>query len=259
MNAGADAKPPGPPANGGKQRQLDERLPADLPFFPLPGRMVSMQVSVQDIALTGYGEAWERQKAVHRLVVEGSLPPTLILVEHPRVITLGRNAGTASLLHTEEWYRGHGYDFHRVERGGDVTYHGPGQLVGYPIFPVGRGVREFVGRLESAIVETVSTFGLECRSTPEYPGIWVGEDKICAFGIAVEQGVALHGFALNVNTDLDDFGTIVPCGLAGKKVTSLARLLGMEVDMSRVKTLTVENVLRTFQAQQASEPVMERA
>lgn len=216
-----------------------------------------MRVSVQDIALTGYGEVWEHQKEVHRHVVEGSLHPTLILVEHPRVITLGRNAGTASLLHTEEWYREHGYEFHRVERGGDVTYHGPGQLVGYPIFPVGRSVREFVGRLESAIIETVSSFGLDCRATPEYPGIWVGGEKICAFGIAVEQGVALHGFALNVNTDLDDFGTIVPCGLAGKRATSLARQLGEAMEMPEVKDRVVEALLRVFDAERVHEKVME--
>ena len=218
-----------------------------------------MRVVVQDIALTPYEEAWDRQRAVHRQVVEGAIPPTLILVEHTQVITIGRNAGLESLLHPEEWYRNHGFDLHRIERGGDVTYHGPGQLVGYPIFPVGRGVREFVGRLESAIIETVSSFGLESRATQEYPGIWVGEEKICAFGIAVEHGVALHGFALNVNTDLDDFATIVPCGLTGRNVTSMARLLGGPVEMSVVKTRVVEALFRVFQAELASDPIMEPA
>lgn len=206
---------------------------------------------VEDLGLLPYGEAWAYQKAVHRGVVEGSRPPTLLLLEHPRVITLGRKATGENLLFPEGWYRENGFELYWVERGGDVTYHGPGQLVGYPIFPVGREVRRFLRQLEEAIVRVAAGYGILAYPTPGYAGVWVGEEKLCAIGVAVKEGVSFHGFALNVNTDLNDFTVIVPCGLKGKGVTSLERLLGRRVPMEEAK----DRVVRAFAEVFGMEPV----
>jgi lipoyl(octanoyl) transferase len=201
---------------------------------------------VEDLGLIPYGEAWAYQKKVHRQVVEGKRPPTLLLLEHPRVITLGRKATGENLLFPESWYREQGFELYWVERGGDVTYHGPGQLVGYPIFPVDREVRRFLRQIEEVIVRVAADYGLEAYPTPGYAGVWVGEDKLCAIGVAVKEGVSFHGFALNVSTDLNDFSVIVPCGLKGKGVTSLERLLGRKVPMAEVKARVVEAFAQVF-------------
>jgi lipoyl(octanoyl) transferase len=194
---------------------------------------------VEDLGLLPYGEAWAYQKRVHKEVAEGLRPETLLLLEHPRVITLGRKATGENLLFPESWYRENGFELYWVERGGDVTYHGPGQLVGYPIFRVGRRVRDFLRRLEAAIVKVAASYGIEAHPSPGYAGVWVGEDKLSAIGVAVKEDVSFHGFALNVNTDLNDFSVIVPCGLKGKGVTSLERLLGHPVPMEEVKARVV--------------------
>lgn len=201
---------------------------------------------VEDLGLVPYQEAWAYQKEVHREVKEGRRPPTLLLLEHPRVVTLGRKATGENLLFPESWYRENGFELYWVERGGDVTYHGPGQLVGYPIFPVGREVRRFLRQIEEAIVKVAAAYGLSAYPTPGYAGVWVGEDKLCAIGVAVKEGVSFHGFALNVNTDLNDFSVIIPCGLKGKGVTSLEKLLGKKVPMEEAKAWVVRAFAQVF-------------
>ena len=205
-----------------------------------------VEFAVEDLGLVPYGEAWAYQKEVHRQVVEGKRPPTLLLLEHPRVITLGRKATGENLLFPESWYREQGFELYWVERGGDVTYHGPGQLVGYPIFPVDREVRRFLRQLEEVIVKVAAAYGIAAYPTPGYAGVWVGEDKLCAIGVAVKEGVSLHGFALNVSTDLNDFSVIIPCGLKGKGVTSLEKLLLRKVPMAEVKGRVVEAFAQVF-------------
>ncbi len=206
-----------------------------------------------------YREAWNLQKRIHAEVVAGARPPTLLLVEHPPVITLGRKATGENLLFPESWYRSRGFEVFWVERGGDVTYHGPGQLVAYPIFPVERRVRDFLRRLEAAVIRVAESYGLAAYATPGYAGVWVGEEKLAAFGVAVKEGVAFHGLALNVNTRLEDFGLIVPCGIRDKGVTSLERLLGHPVPMEEVKARLVEAMKEVFgevrpPGRQAEEP-----
>ena len=201
---------------------------------------------MEDLGLVPYGEAWAYQKRVHREVVAGNRPPTLLLLEHPRVITLGRKATGENLLFPESRYRENGVEPYRGERGGDVTYHGPGQLVAYPIFPVGREVRRFLRQIEEAIVRVAAGYGISAYPTPGYAGVWVGEDKLCAIGVAVKEGVSFHGFALNVNTDLNDFTVIVPCGLKGKGVTSLEKLLGRKVPMEEAKARVVAAFAEVF-------------
>jgi len=191
--------------------------------------------AIEDWGLTPYKEAWERQKDLHARVVAGEAPPTLVLTEHPRTLTLGRAATGDNLLFAESWYRQRGFEIFWIERGGDVTYHGPGQLVAYPIFPVSRRVRDFLRTLEAVVIDVAGSYGIESYATPGYAGVWVGDEKLAAFGVAVKRGVAMHGLALNVNTDLADFDVIVPCGIRDKGVTSLQRLLGRELDMKEVK------------------------
>jgi len=214
---------------------------------------------VERLGLVPYQEAWEYQKRVHAEVVSGERPPTLLLLEHPRTLTLGRAATGENLLLSEEQYRGQGIELFWIERGGDVTYHGPGQLVGYPIFPVGRRVRDFLRQLEVAIIRVVATYGIEAYPSPGYAGVWTKraapiaswpdlEEKICAFGIAVKNDVSFHGFALNVNTNLEDFGLIVPCGIKDKGVTSLQKILGREVSMDEVMERVVDSFQTEFSA-----------
>jgi lipoyl(octanoyl) transferase len=210
---------------------------------------------VEKLGRVPYGPAWEYQKKVHAEVVAGQRKPTLLLLEHPRTLTLGRATKPDNLLLSEAQYQALGIELFSIERGGDVTYHGPGQLVGYPIFPVGRQVRGFLRQLEQAIMAVAATYDLETFATPGYAGVWVRraapvegwpsqEEKLCAFGVAVKQDVALHGFALNVSTNLDDFSLIVPCGLKDKGVTSLQKILGRLVSMDEV----VERVIKAFEA-----------
>jgi lipoyl(octanoyl) transferase len=190
----------------------------------------------RDLGLVPYREAYALQREVHDAVAARREPPTLLLLEHPRVITHGRkDAEGDNLLVPRAFLEAQGVEVVMTERGGSVTYHGPGQLVGYAIFPVGRRVRDFLRRLEGALVRALGTVGLEARPNPGYAGVYVGEDKIASIGVAVQRNVALHGFALNVNTDLRDFELITPCGLDGVRMTSVARLLGAPQDMQDMK------------------------
>lgn len=191
---------------------------------------------VRDAELIPYGAAYRLQRETHAAVAAGETAPTLFLLEHPPVITHGRkDAEGENVLVPREQLERLGFDVFSIERGGSVTYHGPGQLVGYPIFPVGRRVRDFLRRIEDALVLALGRYGLQARPNPGYAGVYVGEEKIASIGVAVQRGVALHGFALNVSTNLKHFDLIVPCGLSDVTMTSMEKLLGRPVDMAEVK------------------------
>ena len=192
-----------------------------------------------DLGRLDYREAWDVQRAVHADVADGRRPPTLLLVEHDPVITFGRKGGREHLRVGEAELRARGFALYDIERGGDVTYHGPGQLVGYPIFPVGRRVRDFLRGLEGALVRVLADFGVAGAGSPGYAGVWVGDEKVVAIGVAVQRHVAFHGFAMNVHTDLANFETIVPCGIADRGVTSLSRLLGRTITLAEVRPRVV--------------------
>jgi lipoate-protein ligase B len=168
----------------------------------------------------------------------------LVLVEHdPPVITLGRRGKAEHVLASRERLAALGFEIHEVGRGGDVTYHGPGQLVGYPIVrlsPAKRPLRGYVRGLEEALIRLLGRFGIEGRYVNGLTGVWVGPEKIAAIGVAVSRWTAWHGFALNVATDLSHFDLIVPCGLRGAGVTSMSRLLGRPVAVEEVKAPLVE-------------------
>lgn len=186
---------------------------------------------------------------------KGLAPDTLLLLEHPPVITLGRAAKPSNILLSPEELAARGVTVHEINRGGDVTYHGPGQLVGYPIFdlkPERQDVRRFVRDVEEAIIRTVARWGIEAGRIPKWTGVWVGDEtdpnarKICAIGIHIKRWVTTHGFALNVMPDLSHFGMIVPCGIAERGVGSIAQLTGRLVDPDEVARVVAEEFGEVF-------------
>lgn len=201
---------------------------------------------VRNLGRMDYREAYDIQLETHAAVADGELPPTLLLVEHPPVITFGKKGGRENLLAEPQWLDDHGFSLYDIERGGDVTYHGPGQLVGYPIFRVGRRVQAFLRGLEQAMVDLLADFGIAASGSPGYAGVWVDDAKVVAIGVAIKRDVAFHGFAMNVHTDLSHFETIVPCGLSDKGVASLSSLLDRHVTFDEVTPRLVEHLRTHF-------------
>ncbi|UCH28042.1 MAG: lipoyl(octanoyl) transferase LipB [Trueperaceae bacterium] len=201
---------------------------------------------MRDLGLLEYRKAHEVQLETHAAVVANERPATLLLVEHPPVITFGKKGGREHLLVSETHLRSQGFTLYDIERGGDITYHGPGQLVGYPIFPVGRRVREFLRKLENVIIAVLEGYGITSVGSPGYAGVWVGNEKVAAIGVAVKRDVSFHGFALNVCTELEHFKTIVPCGIVDKGVTSLSRLLDRKIVIDEVKPKVIEEMKQVF-------------
>jgi lipoyl(octanoyl) transferase len=199
--------------------------------------------------LTPYAEGWELQKELVRLRKNGEVPDTLVLLEHPPVYTVGRAARDASNLGAgEEYLRSLGAEVFWSDRGGDATFHGPGQLVGYPILHLkDRDTHGYLRRLEGIIIRALADYGLEGWHHPEYTGVWVGEKKIAALGVKFSSGwITSHGFALNVSTDLSWFDRITPCGIRGYDVTSLERELGRRVSMAEVERKVLERFRDVF-------------
>jgi lipoate-protein ligase B len=195
-----------------------------------------------------YSRALELQHELVGLRQQGDLPDTLVLLEHPPVITLGKSARAGNVLASEDDLRRRGVTVCRVERGGDVTYHGPGQLVGYPIFLLGSGlagVRGYVEGVEQALIVALAQLGVNAGLRPGYIGAWVEDRKIASIGVAVKRRVTFHGFALNVTTDLDAFRLMNPCGLAGVVMTSVARERG-DSDDGRVRKAVVGGFEQVF-------------
>jgi lipoate-protein ligase B len=173
--------------------------------------------------------------------LRGEVPDALILVEHTPVFTMGRAANPANLLIPEEECRIRGIEVHKTGRGGDITYHGPGQLVAYPVIdlrPVGLGAADYVGRLESVIQAVLRDFGVESSTDLKHRGVWIGTNKIAAIGVRISRHVTMHGFALNVRVNLDHYRGIIPCGITGRGVTSLHQFVP-DIAMDAVKERVV--------------------
>ncbi len=194
-----------------------------------------------DLGLIGYAEAWELQKRVVAARKADAIEDVLLFCEHPHVITLGRSGKRENLLASEHVLRQKGVEFHASDRGGDVTYHGPGQIVGYPILNLGairRDVVWYVRMLEEAMIRATAEFGITAERVAGKTGIWVRvgstEEKLAAIGVRISRWVTSHGFAYNVSTDLRNFDLIVPCGIADRKATSLEKLLGRSVEHKEV-------------------------
>lgn len=197
----------------------------------------------------GYGETLALQESLHARRAAGEIPDTLLLLEHRPVYTLGRSASEGNVLYSAETLRRAGIERAAATRGGDVTYHGPGQLVGYPIIHLGdAGLRvlEYVTALEEALIRAVAAFGIAAGRDARNRGVWAGNDKLAALGIRVSHQVTMHGFALNVSTRLEDYRGIVACGLRDAGVTSMARLSGREPDMAEVKAQVEKSFRAVF-------------
>jgi lipoyl(octanoyl) transferase len=216
--------------------------------------------SIVDLGLIGYAEAWELQKRLVAARKTGAMEDVLLLCEHPHVITLGRNGKREHLLASEQVLQQKGVQFHTSDRGGDITYHGPGQLVGYPVLNLGairKDVVWYVRMLEEAMLRATAEFGISAERVTGKTGIWVRgttgsnstgvtEEKLGAIGVHISRWVTSHGFAYNVSTDLRYFDLIVPCGISGRKATSLEKILERAVTRKEVVQPVVRNFGKVF-------------
>jgi len=217
-------------------------------------------LQILNLGVCDYLSAYQIQLDLVAKRQKGEIEDTLILVEHPPVITLGKSAEDSHILFAEDYLREQGVEIHKIERGGDVTYHGPGQIVGYPIFDIkhgGIGIRTFVENLEQLFIRLLKEeFDIPAGKDPVHTGVWVNGSKITAIGLAVKRGVTMHGFAFNVNTNLSHFDWINPCGLS-KGVTSVEREIGQPADLARVKHLVILYLSRQFARQPELRPKSE--
>lgn len=202
-------------------------------------------VTLLDLGRQSYRQTWDLQRDLQRRRIAGEIDDHLILVEHDPVYTIGRNADDRYLLN-----RPANVDVIQVERGGDITYHGPGQLVGYPIidlhnFQLSAGW--LIRTLETVIVNTLADFGIVAEMRDDFIGVWAGEEKIAALGVRLSRWVSMHGFALNIATDLSYFGGIVPCGIAHLGVTSMSKILEREVSLAEVKPVLLNHFKQQFE------------
>jgi lipoyl(octanoyl) transferase len=196
-----------------------------------------------------YGEALQLQRELLEARLLGDRPDTLILLAHPPVVTVGRGSHAENMRLSEEELRGRGIALWETDRGGDVTYHGPNQVVGYVIFDLrdhGQDLHRFLRQIEGGVLRALGTFGVEGRRIPGLTGVWVGERKVCAIGIKVSRWISMHGFALNVDDDLSGFEAIVPCGIQDRGVTSLQGLLGREVERRQVEDALIAGFAAEF-------------
>lgn len=229
---------------------------------------MSYYVRLEDLGLRDYKEVWDYQEGLLAALIATKLNsqagdaadnstviPRLIFVEHPHVYTLGKSGSSRNLLIDHIQLRAHNASFYHIDRGGDITYHGPGQIVGYPIFDLevlGIGLREYIYRLEEAVIQTIAQYGLSGERINGASGVWIGADgqrpvrKICAIGVRVSRAVTMHGFAFNVNTDLDYFNHINPCGYTDRGVTSMAKELNNEIGFEEVKSVLKDKLAQQF-------------
>lgn len=197
--------------------------------------MASSTRVIQAIHLgrTDYGECWDLQHQLLEKRKAGGVGDLLLLTEHDHVYTIGKSGSDDHLLIGEEKSESKAVPVYHNDRGGDITYHGPGQLVGYPILDLSNyylDLHRYLRDLEEVIIRTLECYGVKGERDSRYTGVWVGNDKICAIGVKTSRWVTMHGFAFNLNTDLSYFERIIPCGILGKGVTSLRKLLGHEVE-----------------------------
>lgn len=221
-------------------------------------------VELYDLNHAPYHPVWDLQTAIQQRLLDEKMRrrkeqtlykpgdesnDVLLFVEHPHVYTLGKSGDKANMLKGLAELADIEAEFIEIDRGGDITYHGPGQIVGYPIFDLGRyftDIHKYLRYLEEVIIRTCAEYEIEAERIEGLTGVWVGDQKICAMGIRCSRWVTMHGFAFNVNTDLSYFNHIIPCGITNKEVTSLQELLGREIDLSEVKEHLVTHFEKVF-------------
>ncbi|MBI4126037.1 MAG: lipoyl(octanoyl) transferase LipB [Deltaproteobacteria bacterium] len=206
-------------------------------------------MNVRDIGLVPYRQAWQLQEELRTRRIAGEIGDQFLLVEHPPVYTLGKRDCDKDLLVPREMVAREGIEVVKTNRGGRVTYHGPGQMAGYFICSLdeqGISVPEFVRRVEELVIQVLADVGIDGERDPEYPGVWVGRDKIAAIGLNFSHRVSQHGFALNVSPNLDHYRFIIPCGITDRGVTSMEKILGRVVPMAMVKERVMAHVHKLF-------------
>ncbi|MBR1958668.1 MAG: lipoyl(octanoyl) transferase LipB [Tidjanibacter sp.] len=216
---------------------------------------MAVELDVVDVGTMAYGECWQLQQRLFDEAIaakaKGERPAQrMLLVEHTPVYTLGKSGHESNLLVAETFLKSIGAEFYHIDRGGDITFHGPGQIVGYPILDLeqlGIGLKSYIGAIEGAVIDTMAEWGIACRTVEGAAGVWIVEPgrpmrKVCAIGVRSSRWVTMHGFALNVNTDLRYFGYINPCGFTDRTATSMEAELGERVDPEVVKERLVAHL-----------------
>lgn len=196
-----------------------------------------------------YQEAWNLQKEVFELRYKNGISDVLFLLEHPHTYTLGKVADKNNLIGSDKYLKENKISVYDIDRGGDITYHGPGQIVGYPIINLNdweRDTHKYLRALEEIIIRVCKEYGLNAKRNSKHTGVWIENGKIAAIGIKVSRWITMHGFAFNVNTDLSLYQGIVPCGISDKEVTSLQKELGQKVNLNQTKELIVKNFLEVL-------------
>ena len=201
------------------------------------GKDLKKTYVVYQLGSIEYGEAHRLQKRLHRERLNGVIPDTLLLLEHPPTLTIGRSGSLENVLVSKDKLADEGITLFFIDRGGDVTYHGPGQLVGYPIMDLssrGKDIQRYVRDIEEVLIRTLKDFSINAARDERHAGVWVGDEEIAAIGLSIRRWVSMHGFALNVNPNLEHFSYINPCGFPDRRATSISQVLGHEVAMDKV-------------------------
>lgn len=202
-----------------------------------------------DLGFIDYKDAWDLQKFVHQLRIENKIDDVLFLLEHPHTYTLGKTAHKENLVGNEEYLNENKISVYDIDRGGDITYHGPGQIVGYPIISLTnwkQDTHKYLRTIEEVIIKVCDEYGLNGKRVDKYTGVWIDDRKICAIGIKVSRWITMHGFAFNINTDLKLFDGIIPCGITDKDVTSLNKELKKEISITEVKEKIIHHFMNEF-------------
>jgi len=215
----------------------------------MTNRSIYRNLLVSDLGFIDYKKAWDIQKGLFEERQSSGKDDILLLLEHPHTYTLGKTADRNNLVGSDEFLKENEIAVYDIDRGGDITYHGPGQIVGYPILNLStweKDTGKYLRGLEEIIIQVCRDYGLECSRKEKYTGVWVDDRKICAIGIKVKNWITMHGFAFNVNTDLSMFGGIIPCGIKNKEVTSLQAELGKKFDIQEVKKKIISKFTTYF-------------
>lgn len=202
-----------------------------------------------NLGIAEYKEAWDLQKKIHLYKQQNKFEDVIITVQHTPVYTLGKSGTRDHILISDEEMKTRGISYYEIDRGGDITFHGPGQLVVYPIFDLNnyyKDTHRFLRDLEEVVIQTLKQYEIEGSRDEEYTGVWVNNEKICAIGIKVSRWITMHGIALNVNNELSYFDDIIPCGIFHKGVTSMKKILRKEADFRQITKKTLENFMSVF-------------
>jgi len=211
--------------------------------------VINKKLKYSDLGTIDYKEAWDLQKTIFELRSQQKIDDVLLLLEHPNTYTLGKTADGNNLVGNVEYLQKNRISVYDIDRGGDITYHGPGQIVGYPIIDLnnwGKDTHKYLRALEEIIIRTCGDYGLAAERVPKYTGVWIENRKIAAIGIKVTRWITMHGFAFNVNTDLSLYNGIIPCGITNKEVTSLNKELNTKLDLSEIKSKILNHTKKIF-------------